>query len=79
MLDCVVYEISFPLTAFWASGRPEVPEVFAKVNSVQPVSLLVSKETNCSRKYYKMIFVAKRKKWINKTQQLTLCEGNLFD
>ena len=76
MLDCVVYEISFPLTAFWASGRPEV---FAKVYSVQPVSLLVSKETNCGRKYYKIIFVAKRKKWINKTQQLTLCEGNLFD
>ena len=39
-----------------------VPEVFAKVNSVEPVSLLVSKEANCSKKYYKIIFVAKRKK-----------------
>ena len=40
-----------------------VPEVSkSKVNSVQPVSLLVSKEANCSKKYYKIIFVAKRKK-----------------
>ena len=52
--------------SYWPIFSPvsivTVPEVFAKVNSVQPVSLLVSKKANCSRKYYKIIFVAKRKK-----------------